>query len=158
MALAMSKLGGLGGGGGSSGGGGGSHASQDPQDKIVCILLLTFIPLLIRVLQIALAMSQAGKLFDKKNAGTGGGAGSANNQAAKVQGPLPHSFFNDPSIGFFIHYSDALCCDYSNASMWSIQDNWKSKPGTRGCAELDGRCDVVLKVMQRGTEKLLMKC
>src|ERR1700691_4054239 len=94
MALAMSKLGGLGGGGGSSGGGGGSHASQDPQDKIVCILLLTFIPLLIRVLQIALAMSQAGKLFDKKNAGTGGGAGSANNQAAKVQGPLPLTHFS----------------------------------------------------------------
>jgi len=57
MAMAMSKLGGLGGGGG-----GGSHASANPQDKIV-----------------ALAMAQAGKLFDKKNGGPGAG-----NQAAKV--------------------------------------------------------------------------
>ncbi|KIM76745.1 hypothetical protein PILCRDRAFT_826141, partial [Piloderma croceum F 1598] len=58
MAMAMGKLSGLGGlGGGSS-----SHASENPQDKII-----------------ALAMSQAGKLFDKKNGGAGGG-----NPAAKV--------------------------------------------------------------------------
>jgi len=59
MAMAMGKLSGLGGSIGGS-----SHASENHQDKII-----------------ALAMSQAGKLFDKKHGGAGGG-----NPAAKVDG------------------------------------------------------------------------
>jgi hypothetical protein len=123
MALAMSKLSGL--------GGVGSHASSDPQDKIVRVFSLIVLcsSLFIHVLQVPLAMARASKLFDKKNGGASGSAGGTINQAAKVQGSSIHLLDHSPSFrigltdALFTYCSHALRCSHGNASMGPIQDD-----------------------------------
>jgi hypothetical protein len=91
-------------------------------------------------------MAQAGKLFDKKNGG--GGGGGAGNQAGKVEGPYIVLHLALTEVLLLMNHlficSDAFCCSDSHASVRAIQDYGQGESGTRGDAEFDGRCDVVL--------------
>jgi hypothetical protein len=88
-------------------------------------------------------MSQAGKLFNKKNGGAGGG-----NPAAKVDGSCIIHYLTLISIhwGFFFpfHCSYAYRCIDSYASVWTIHEYRQSELGSRRDAEPDGCCNVVL--------------
>lgn len=99
-------------------GGGGDAAPAagpgGPQDKIVrtCSVFVEQHLIMRSIPQIALAMAQAGKLFDKKN----GGASGSGNSDAKVQGLFPS---NSASLshGTDHHYLFILAAMHSAASM-----------------------------------------